>query len=285
MMGILRRAAAAVVATTALVGCALISGASDLTVGASDGDGSAPTSPNELDGASAADAPPVVPTPDASPGPTDGAVGDARPADGGDGGGRLRDVTFEDGTLVGIHGGDSAFGNGNVISFNVIADAHSMRIDKSPSGIQVDIPAQNELFATALVRLDNFNGGPTALFGIVPEVGGTLAEIRVDDGVPGAIQLSLAIGGSVVGSGGSVTVGTVYRVGIHVKQDVTTHLIEIFAAAPASVFGLPVVRSTMSMLGRSVGIRMGVLDSVGGINNVKATFDNLFVDKLAMPPP
>jgi hypothetical protein len=285
-MGTVRRAAAAVVSTTALVGCALISGAADLTVGPADGDSGVPTTADGLDGAPSTDGSPIAPGPDGNAGPTDGAAIDARPpSDGGDGGGRLRDVTFEDGMLVGIHGGDSIFGQANLVSFNTLAGAHSMRIDKAPSGVQVDIPPQSELFATALVRVDNTNGSQSTLFGILPESGGTLAELRVQDGPVGTIQIALAIGGNVVGSGGTVTANTVYRVGIHVKQDATTHLIEIFATAPGNVFGAPVVVSTTAMLGRSVGIRMGVVDNLGGVNNLKSTFDNLFIDALAMPPP
>lgn len=286
VMGTLRRTAAAVVSTTALVGCALISGASDLTVGPSDGDSAAPTSASQLDGASDADGGPIGLGPDGSNAPTDGAVVDGRPPfDGGDGGGRLRDVTFEDGTVLGLHGGDSSFGNANITSFNALAGGHSLRIDKSPSGIEVDVPAQNELFVTALVRLESFNGSESTLLGIVPEPGGTVAEVRVQAGpAGGAMQVTLVVGGNVVAAGGMVAVGTVYRVGFHVQQDATTHLIEIFMAAAGGAFGAPIIQSTTAVVGRSTGIRMGVLDTTG-VNNTKSTFDNLFIDTLAMPPP
>ena len=85
-------------------------------------------------------------------------------------------------------------------------------------------------------------------------------------------------------SGGMVSVGTVYRFGFHVHQDATTHVIEIFANAPGVAFGAPIIQSATAVLGRSIGIRMGVIDNPG-TNNVKGTFDNLFIDTLVMPPP
>lgn len=282
-MGMLRCTAAAAVWTTALVGCALISGAADLTVVPADGDGGAETSASSPDGSNAVDGAPSGK--DGSDGISDGAVNDARvPTDGGDGGSRLRDVTFEDGLLLGAHGGDSSFGSAAVGSVSALSGGYSLRINKALSGVQIDVPPQVELFATALVRVDVFNFGPSTLFGIVPEAGGTVAELRVQD-AGGALKLALVVGGTVVAAGGALTVGTVYRVGFHIRQDATTHLIEIFAALAGAPFSMPVVASSTSTLGRSVGLKMGVIDFGAGVNNVGATFDNLSIDTLAMPPP
>lgn len=284
-MGPLRRTAAVVVSTTALVGCALISGAADLSVGPLDGGGGggSDASAIDLDGASTSDA---TVSSDGSVGPTDGAVVDAK-GDGGDAGGRLREVTFEDGALLGIHGGDSLIGNNALITtgLNALSGMDSMRVDRGSSGIEVDFAPVSELYATALVRLENLSAGLSTIFALVPEAGGSTAEIEVDGANGNSTPLLLAVGGSVMDSGGIVASNTLLRVGFHLRQDASTSLVQVFLAAKGSAFGQPVISTTLPKLGRTIGVRMGILDSSASSNTAKATFDDLLLDELAMPAP
>lgn len=280
-MGRLRRTAAAVVSTTALVGCALISGAGDLTVGPLDDHGAPDASALGLDGASTSDG--MTPGPDGSVGPTDGATGDAKkPGDGGDAGGRLREVTFEDGTLLGVHGGDSMVGTPFLVTgLNALSGNDSMKTDKGTSGIEVDFAPVSELYATALVRFENLSAGLSTVFEFSPELGGSTAQIQVQDsGRPGT-PLLLAVGGTVLDSGGIVAQNTPLRLGFHLRQDATSSLVEIFLAASGAAFGQPVMSTAISRLGRTRAVRMGVLDNAG--TNTKAVFDDLLLDTLAMP--
>ena len=285
-MGRLRRTAAAVVSTTALVGCALISGAGDLSVGPLDDHGGVPeASVVDLDGASTSDG--TKPGPDGSQGPTDGATatGDAKmPGDGGDAGGRLREVTFEDGTLLGVHGGDSLVGNPFLATgLSALAGNDSMRTDKGASGIEVDFAPVSELYATALVRFENLGLGTSTVFEFVPELGGSPAQVLVEDGGGNSTPLLLAVGGTVMDSGGIVGENTLLRVGFHLRQDASTSLVEVFLAPTGAAFGQPVISTATTRQGRTTRVRMGILDNNG--TNTKATFDNLLLDTLAMPAP
>jgi hypothetical protein len=283
-MSRLRRTAAAVAAATALAGCALISGAGDLSVGPledGDGDGGAlEGSVVALDGATTSDAPGGT---DGSVGPTDGAAGDAKkPGDGGDAGGRLREVTFEDGSLLGVHGGDSMVGTPFLATgLTALAGNDSMKIDKNTSGIEVDFAPVGELYATALVRVENLSVGVSTGLEFIPELGGSTAQIQVEAGGGASTPVLLAVGGTVVDSGGVVAQNTIYRLGFHLRHDATTSLVEIFVAASGAAFGQPVISTTIATLGRTKAVRMGVLDNGG--TNTRAIFDNLLLDTLAMP--
>lgn len=281
-MSRLRRTAAAAASAAALAGCALISGAGDLSVGSADDGGGAEASSVVLDGASPSDG--AKPGLDGSQGPTDGATGDAKNPDGGDTGGRLREVTFEDGMLLGLHGGDTLVGNPSLqTGLNALAGNDSMRIDKGTSGIEVDFLPVSELYATALVRVEALSAGVSTGFEFIPELGGSIAQIQVQDGASASTPLLLAVGGTAVDSGGIVAANTTYRLGFHLRQDATTSLVEVFLAASGAAFGPPVMSTTIPRLGRTKAVRMGVLDGSGA--EIRAIFDDLLLDTLAMPGP
>jgi len=278
-MGTARRTAASVVATAALAGCALISGAGDLTVGPTDDGGAAETSSGG-DGATTPDG--TMPGADGSVGPIDGSTIDAKkPGDGGDGGTRLREVTFEDGTLLGIHGGDSMFGNNVFLAtgLSALAGNDSMRVDKGIAGVQVDIAPVDELYATCLVKFENLDLSSSTAFVIVPEPGGVAAELQVE-GKDGPFQL--VIGGTAMATGGMAKQGTAFYVGFHVRQDLSSSLVEVFVTDTGVPFGGPIMTATVPRLGRTAGVRMGVL---AGGGNTRAVFDDLLLDSASLPVP
>ena len=267
---------------TALAGCALISGAGDLSVGPLDDNGGAPeASTAALDGASTSDG--TKPGLDGSQGPTDGAANDAKtPGDGGDAGGRLREVTFEDGTLLGIHGGDSTVGTPFLaMGLSALSGNDSMRTDKGAAGIEVDFAPVSELYATALVRFDNLGVGLSTVFEFIPEPGGSIAQIRVQDG--GGTPLLLAVAGSVVDSGGIIDSNKLLRLGFHLRQDASSSVVEVFLVPNGAPFGQAVMSTTIPRLGRTTAVRMGILDNNG--TNTKVTFDDLLLDSASMPLP
>jgi hypothetical protein len=278
-MGRVRRFSATVASAAVLAGCALISGAGDLTVGDPAG-GDTEAGAVELDGATGSDGSAVGV--DGSMPSTDGAVGDANR---GDGGTRLRDVTFEDGALVGIHGGDSVFGSPVLATgASAIAGNDSMRIDKNSggngiSGIQVGYAPLDELFAVAMIRLETVSVSGATLLALDPEAGGLVVEVRLSGGNG---PLLLAVGGNVVDSGGNVGDQTQGRLGIHVRQDASSSFIEVFLSLGTAAFGSPVISLPTAKTGRTTTVRLGVITSGGG-GLTRAIFDNLFLDTLAMP--
>lgn len=280
-MGRVRRIAATVASAAALAGCALLSGAGDLTVA-----DAPPANSGGTDGASvgldggATGSDGAMGDVDGSTGSTDGALADAG---GGEGGSRLRNVTFEDGTLLGLHGGDSTFGQPSLVGFGALAGNNSMRVDKNgqTGGIQVGFAPVDELFATALVRLENLTNGPLAMFAFDPQPGGVTVELRFSDVGP----LSLVVGGNVVGSGGDVGDNSTHRIGFHLRQDATSSFVEVFVATNATgPFGPAAIATTTVKLGPTIAARMGGLEIPSGAGN-KVLFDNLILDTLSMPAP
>jgi hypothetical protein len=278
-MGRVRRLAATVASATVLAGCALVTGVGDLHVDPVAGDGGVDPSTIDGDASSASDVTKVALD---GAGPSDdGAIADAT-SDGGDGGvGRLRDVTFEDGTLLGIHGGDSMFGNPLLamgVAGSALAGNVSMRIDKGISGIQVDFAPVNELYASFLLREQNGTASAAPLLTFVPVTGGTLVEVQ---GAGGQGALALLVGGAPVASGGSVADSAIVRIGVHVRHDASSSFVEVFLANGAAAFGVPIISATTASLGATASARMGVLANNGGL--AKATFDNLLLDTRSMP--
>ncbi len=288
-MGSSRRTAqriGVVASAMALTGCALLSGASDLTVGDVGGDGAAPTTTGsgDLEGGGAADGA-GMPGVDGGGGRFDAAGGDgdanASP-DGGDGGSRLRNVTFEDGTLTGVHGGDSTFGSPLLTTAAPIDGTESLTIDKAQAGIQVDVPTLSEVYATALVRVGSLPlSSDVVVVAFVPESGGTIAELHLEAGAL-AGGLVLFVGGAPVGMSNAAPTNVVYRVGFHLRQTATSHLIEVYAAPAGTPFGAPFVTSA-APLGRTIGIRMGNLSPTN--TSAKLVLDDLLIDTAAMPGP
>ena len=273
---------ASAIACGALAGCALISGAGDLTVG--DADGAAATVGGDVDGAGMPDGS-VVPAVDGSRGRFDGATGDVNvPSDGGgDAGSRLRNATFEDGAILGVHGGDTMSGVVSLVTSGALSGADSIRVANAVGGIEVDVPMLSEVYATALVQAEAtpFNDDLT-IFAFVPESGGTIAELHLVSVGFGGPHFALVIGGRSVGTSGAITAKTVYRVGFHLLQDSATNLIEVFSGSPTTAFG-PAIITSPSVLGRTIGVRMGLL--AGTAISGTFTFDNLLIDTAAMPAP
>jgi hypothetical protein len=273
-----------VASAMALAGCALLSGASDLTVGDVGGDDAAPTTNagGNLDGGGTADGA-GMPNFDGGGGRFDaGSDVDAKASpDGGAVGARLRNVTFEDGTLTGVHGGDSAFGTPFLTgSAAAIDGTASLSVDKGQAGIQVDVPTLTEVYATALLRVGSLSfSSDVTVLAFVPESGGTIAELHLEASVVGG-TFAVDVGGIPVGSSNGVAANTVYRVGFHLRQNATSHLIEVFVAPAGMAFGAPFATSAV-MLGRTIGVRMG--DLTATTTSSKLVFDDLLIDTAAMP--
>ena len=277
-----RHLAAIVASATVLAGCALVTGVGDLRVDPLASDGG--VSPSAVDADADADAPRAADaTGDAFDGARstdDGAITDAT-TDGGDAGdARLREVTFEDGTLLGIHGGDSVFGSPFLVSgLSALSGNESMRVENGVGGVQVDFAAQRELYATMLVRFQNPDVNPSTLFTVVPPPGGALVELTFPNGRNG--PFALAIAGSLVASGISVDQTQVYRFGFHVRDDAAAGFVQIFVSVKGAAFGPPVISMATSKLGPSIAVRMGNFDM--NSSNSKIVFDDLFLDSASLP--
>jgi hypothetical protein len=261
--------AAAIVAASLLAGCALISGAADLEVGA------LPSDSPEVDAGGVVEAS-LPPRPDASAdGPVaivlDGALPDGAPST------RLREVTFESGVIKGKDGADQTSGSPLIESFSPVAGKHSARLDKDDA-IEVDFAPVPEIYATFLVRFENIGLGTEVFLRI-----GTATTLDVEI-APGnaAAAVQVHVGPVVLGPGGSLNdSGQTYRMGIHLRQVGTSTGVEVFVAARGAAFGVAAVAGSVGNAGKLHSLQLGAIK--GG--NIKSVVDDILIDTVAMPPP
>ncbi|MEA2746173.1 MAG: hypothetical protein QOI41_316 [Myxococcales bacterium] len=267
MMGLGRALAAA--GAIALTGCALISGAADLHVGeAIDGDEGGAALP---DGA---------PTPREPTGGPDGSLPDPAPdasAPASDSGTRIREVTFESGSLTGLNGGDSVVGLPRVTTFDAIDGTRSMEVDNDNSYLETSVGTVDELYATYLVRLVDLNLGDTTVTRLVAASGGAPIDITLSKD-----RASLRVGGMPLNGFFPINNSNgIFRFGIHFRAGTGNGVVELFVAPRGIAFSGPVVSSSTLTLGRVTAVRLGI---IGG-GNVTLDFDDLFLDRASMPVP
>jgi hypothetical protein len=249
-------------------GCGLISGASELHVGGE--------AVGTTDGAADLDetgVPPGSEAPaDAAASVFDGAVppSEAGPT-------RIRELTFENGKLTGLYGGDSVVGTPLAKTFSPIDGTYSMLVDNDNSYVQANVGALDELYATYLVRYEDLSLGDVVVARFVVENGLPPVDVVASkDGV------ALRTAGNLLN--GSVPVNesnAVFRVGVHVRAGTGNGVVELFAAPRGGAFGAPAVSSTTLTLGRITAVRLGAV----GNGNATLDFDDLLLDTGSMPSP
>jgi len=264
---------AAVLACSA--GCGLISGASDLEVDPQFG--AAP--PFEPDGGLVEASP--IPRLDAAA----DAASDANVDAAADGSSRVRVMSFESGSLTGAQGGDSVMGSPQIATgAGTLAGLFSARFEERVSFVQANFSPLDDLYATYLVRFDNIGLGTVVMAQVssapVPFGGGGSLQFGLDAVEKNLIAVSS--GDATIATGGRVTQGPVYRVGLHLRQgNAGVGVIEVFVALRGVAFGPPVITIKNRAVGRSQAFSIGNLAD----GNLKATYDDVILDRAAMPPP
>lgn len=259
-------------ASSLLAGCALISGAATLEVGA------LPDAPRDGAAADVGEAGMAL-RPDANAGaPDDPGAGEPTTKDGAPST-RLREVTFESGSLLASKdSADVALGVPTLETLLPIAGKFSVRFDNDQA-VEIDFGPAPEIYAAFLVRLDNVGLGSPAF-------------VRIGTDTPSVVDLELApnkggiavrLGTDVLGTGaGIVDTNAVYRVGIHLRRAGMKTSIEVFVASRGVAFGGASIASAgLSGLGNIRYLQIGAIGDV----NVRGVFDDILVDTAVMPPP
>jgi hypothetical protein len=269
-------AAVTALACGALVGCALVSGAADLTIGDVGGGGGGEA--GGIDASGAVDGA----SPDAPP--PDGALLDA-PSDGPlDGGSRLKDITFENGSLIDpVTGADSVTGTPTLLTaVDSISGSFSMEVSTDVAYLTENFPNSPELYVSFLIAVDPGTSiTPIIIARINAAAGGAGA---IDLGMAGAGRsLAIAQGTSTVIAGGSLpNDDVVYRVGIHLKSGAPgASVVELFVAQAKDPFGASVVRVTTLSIGTLAAMKLGAVTGSGA----KLIVDDLRIDRAAFAAP
>jgi hypothetical protein len=265
------RAPLVILASAMIAGCALISGASDLEVGplsASPAAADAALTDARDDRANAVDAAADV--------AVDAAAVDAR-VDAGPT--RIRDVTFESGSLMGPDGVDRVQGGAVLRTGSPLDGMASADVKKDglvPAILGVDFPnAEPELFVSLLFRLDA-NLGKTAVFlRMTLAAPGDTVTVGLVDG-----RLALTAGKAVLGTSDRLLNGTVYRLALHVREGAGNAVVQA-SLAPNKVADATFASSAVQTLGRTTAIDLGQIDSL----EIEPALDNLRLDRALPPPP
>jgi hypothetical protein len=288
--GSLRRGLA-VVGLVALGGCALVSGAADLSI--DDG-------PGADDAASGADGTTIG---DGSFGP-DGSGGDGSPpADGGgdapidaiddlvdldvpvdvnlDGGPtRIRTVTFENG-LTGALGADTLTGAPDTQQAGAIDGKASLKARGSGEYGTITFAAQGEVYVAMLVRVENVGAGAQSLAEVLSVRNGAsdVAGIGASDPT-GPLRLLAA--GFAIGASATIP-STVVKVGLHVKAAGpgagSTGLIEAYVGSPTSPFGAPFASISPPNVPTVDIVSFGCVNNADG----RVIVDDIVVDTASFP--
>ena len=192
---------------------------------------------------------------------------------------RLKDITFEAGSLTGASGFSTTTGTVNLETGSPIKGADSFTINAGNSYGTQTFTASDEIFISTYIRIP-----------VVPS--SQVRVIRITDGGTsvGAITLeptgkiTLRNGTSNIGaSAAALTPGAVYRVGIHQKKGTGNNaVLEGFLATGDSVFGAPfAASSTQTFITQADQVQIG--SSTGTV--ATATFDDIRIDNGSMPGP
>lgn len=226
------------------------------------------------------------PTPTATAGatptrtPTATATSPAQPSPTPSPGGAIKDMTFESGSLTGADGGDRTSGTVVIESASPLKGAYSARVPNAGSSyVQEDFTGVDDLYVSFYVRL---NAAPSSnlRIALISNSGtnvGNLLLLRSG-------RLRLRAGSTTVGTESDpLSVGTVYRVGIHQKRGTGGNaVLEAFLAAGDDAFGSPFAATGAGeWTSAPTRFRVGVTNSNAG----DLAFDNVRLNSTGMPGP
>jgi pimeloyl-ACP methyl ester carboxylesterase len=192
---------------------------------------------------------------------------------------RIKNITFECGKLTHAITGADSINTPVGLDFPLTPkDTYAARISNSTSGsLQEDFTGVDELFVSFLLEL-NATASTSARIALISNSGTTVGNLVLSSS--GALQLRN--GSTTIGSASAaLTVGKVYRVGIHQKKGTGGNaVLEVYLATGDAAFGSPFASSTTeSFTSQATRFSFGATNG----NAVNATFDTIRLDTGAMP--
>ncbi len=193
---------------------------------------------------------------------------------------RLKDMTFEDGSLVHpTSGADRRSGSPTLETAAPLKGMFSARTANRSGYLEARFDPTPDLYVSFYLRLDALPTERPRIFQI-QNAGTTIANVQLRTGG----QLRLRIGERATGPDSApLQPGMLYRVGIHQTKGTGADAVaEAFLAEGDAPFGAPFARAmTGTWTTDADRLRFGATNST----KVKATFDDIRIDTGAMPPP
>jgi hypothetical protein len=193
---------------------------------------------------------------------------------------RLKDSTFEDGSLTGATGVDSTSGAVALETSAPLKGAYSARVNGASSYLREDFSGANELFVSFYLKLNALPSGNVRIADI--SNGGTVVgNLQLTSS--GALQLysgSTQVGPISV----TLSVCTLYRIGIHQKKGSGGNdaVLEAYMTSSEGPFRVPFAYSiTESFTTQATQLRLGATTSTA----IDIVVDDIRLDTVAMPRP
>jgi hypothetical protein len=192
---------------------------------------------------------------------------------------RLKDITFEAGSLTGTSGFASTAGTVTLETASPIKGADAMTINGVNSIGTQTYTASDEIFISLYIRLAAIPAGEIRVIRIT-DAGTSVGAITLE--TTGKITLrngTTNLGASTT----ALAAGTVYRIGIHQKKGTGSNgILEGFLATGDAAFTTPfATNSAQTFTTQSDSVQIGSSTSVAAT----ATFDDIRIDNGAMPGP
>jgi len=261
----------------AIAGCTLITGVGDLDPSLPDG-----VDPNE-------DSSTPIPTAD-GPVSTGDSSTEAGPMDAGiDTAPGIKAITFENGQLVHpLTGGDLAVGDaslltkdanvdesGDATTLTAIGGEFSMHVD-SIAFIEESFTPIDEVYVVMRLRVDAPVTATVPILRVTPQTGTTTIDVRLD----ATQKLSVSQGAQIGVASKVLDVGTIYKVGLHVKKGKNFNgTVQVYLAADGTTFGAPFAQSMNIDFERSSKLQVGLSAA-----NSSVTFDDVKIDGTQLWP-
>jgi PKD repeat protein len=206
---------------------------------------------------------PVLPPPPPPPPPT-----------------RIKDITLEDGSLTNpSSGADAVQGSVSLNSATPLKQVYSANVTAGSSFVDESFTAASDFYLSFYFRL---NAIPTSDVRLVQITNAGTTTVKVQVKTTG--RLRLVAGSTTIGeTSNSLTVGQVYRLGIHQKAGTGANAVaEAFLAVGDQEFGTPFATSANGTWKTSADrVRVGATTSTP----VNVVLDDLRLDSGSMPPP
>jgi hypothetical protein len=184
----------------------------------------------------------------------------------------IKDITFEGASLTGTNGADTLFGTPTLASVGPIAETYSMTVTAATTYAAASFTGTTELYCSLLFRVDTFAGETMTIARVLFSEANPPIDVTI--GNASTHPLSVVLPGLSIGVG-SIAAATIYRLGIHIHAGgIDVKLAEGTGpfAGSGSVGG--------GVTGSAIGIQFGNL----GAHPISATFDDIRLSSVAMPP-
>jgi hypothetical protein len=193
---------------------------------------------------------------------------------------RLREITFEDGSLKGLHGGDTVVGTPVVTTTGALRGTTSMSVTGGSSYIEASITPSSDVYLSFVLNITAMP--PDNVYATIARLSFAGSTTTLDIAVASGSGLRFTAAGSSI-SYNTVAVGVTYRVGVHLRPGGNggTSLEPFLVEGATSTFGAGGSRIGIGSLGALERVAFGAV----GAEPLVGLFDHALLDSAMMPGP